>query len=69
MAAEQRVHANRLLVHEGDEEEEKNTTHFEVRPAVRELCRTLDGFIFVVDASQDSSSGRFLNPIFINRSV
>ena len=33
---------------------------YEVRKAIKDLCRTLDAFIFVVDASQQAESGQYM---------
>ena len=32
---------------------------YELVPAVRDLCQTLDGFVYVVDASRDSPSSKY----------
>lgn len=40
-----------------EQAEEDTVKAFEVNQSIRELCRTLDGFIFVVDASEVESSG------------
>jgi hypothetical protein len=32
--------------------------HYEVRKAIKDLCRTLDAFIFVIDATQEVESGK-----------
>lgn len=61
----ERLQHNRLLQHGnrkpnvdeervevGEEEEE-----FEVRQAVKDLCRTLDAFVFVVDSNQNQGTG------------
>lgn len=39
---------------------------YELLPAVRDLCQTLDGFVYVVDSSVDSPAGDYyhFNPLF-----
>ena len=47
---EDRLRYSRLLVHnqQGNEDE-----GFEVRQAIRDFTRTVDGFVFVIDATKD----------------
>ena len=56
---EQRVDQDRMqrnkLVKENKNSE--SGEKYELVPAVRDLCQTLDGFVYVVDASKDSPSG------------
>ncbi|KAK3592045.1 hypothetical protein CHS0354_019300 [Potamilus streckersoni] len=47
-----RMQHNKLVRHNAQEEEGKEK--YNLLPAIRDLCRTLDGFVFVVDASQET---------------
>jgi hypothetical protein len=70
---EQRLAANRMLVHNAamypDNPDADAPRFFEVQPAVRQLCRTLDGFIFVVDASSDAQIGWFTLYLIIGLNI
>lgn len=46
-----RAQQNHLLKAQQDQD---GSTEFELNPAVRDFCQTLDGFIYVVDASADA---------------
>jgi len=37
----------------------------ELQPAVKELCRTLDGFVYVVDATEAADHSLCLHLLFI----
>ena len=55
---EDRLHYNRLLAQQaqgGDNDE--GQVEYEVTQAVKDLCRTLDGLIFVVDVTKNSQIG------------
>lgn len=58
MAAGNRLQYNRLLVHP-NKDDAQNEMCYEVTPAVRDLCRSLDGFVFVIDTMQDAETGVF----------
>lgn len=61
---EERLRGNRLLAQAGDgdaEAEEAPEEKYEVRQSVKDLCRTLDGFIFVVDSEIGDSNYNLVN--------
>lgn len=49
-----RVQGNRLMQVNSDK---TSPEKFELISAVRDLCRTLDAFVFVVDASLENNNG------------
>ena len=57
---ERQLQANRMLQAQAMEVEEGNAKHYELRPAIRELARTLDAVVFVVDASAKASASKGL---------
>ena len=57
---ERQLQANRMLQAQAMEVEEGNAKHYELRPAIRELARTLDAVVFVVDASAKASTSKGL---------
>ena len=60
-AGEGRLKNNRLLAKPQVEPNEDGEVEveYEVRQAVKDLCQTLDGFIFVVDVTKDSQTGSY----------
>ena len=50
-----RMQRNKLVKESAESESGEK---YELVPAVRDLCQTLDGFVYVVDASKDSPSGQ-----------
>ena len=53
---------SKLLVDVEDaEDDESQQSDTRLRHTVRELCKTVDAFIYVVDASADSQRGRNIN--------
>ena len=53
---------SKLLVDVEDaEDDESQQSDTRLRHTVRELCKTIDAFIYVVDASADSQRGRNIN--------
>ena len=64
---EERLRGNRLLAQaqndDGDAEQEEK---YEVRQVIKDLCRTLDGFIFVVDAENETGTNDSFNIPVIN---
>jgi len=57
-SAEQRASQSRLMAASGGTAEEPAVS--ELHPAVKELCRTLDGFVYVVDATAPADHGLYL---------
>jgi len=57
-SAEQRASQSRLMAALGGTAEEPAVS--ELHPAVKELCRTLDGFVYVVDATAPADHGLYL---------
>ena len=57
---ERQLQANRMLQAQAMEVEEGSAKHYELRPAIRELARTLDAVVFVVDASAKASTSKGL---------
>ena len=55
---ERQLQANRMLQAQAMDVEEGNAKHYELRPAIRELARTLDAVVFVVDASAKTSTSK-----------
>ena len=55
---ERQLQANRMLQAQAMDVEEGNAKHYELRPAIRELARTLDAVVFVVDASAKASTSK-----------
>ena len=59
----QRLQVNRMLVRNNNQDNEASASNqneaYEVRPAIKELCQSVDGFIFVVDASIQTKEGLF----------
>ena len=54
-ADQDRMQRNKLVKESKDSDSGEK---YELVPAVRDLCQTLDGFVYVVDASKDSPSGQ-----------
>ena len=58
----ERLRNNRLLVaRPGDEVIEGVEPHYELQQSVMSLCRTLDGLVFIVDASQSEETSKPLS--------
>lgn len=63
----ERLHVNKLLRQQAHPHQEKqqadespsidDEAQYTVTNRVKELCQTMDGFIFVVDSSADSETG------------
>ena len=49
-----RIQRSKLIKENQNKDAEEK---YELVPAVRDLCRTLDGFVYVVDASADFPAG------------
>ena len=54
-ADQDRMQRNKLVKESKDAD---STEKYELVPAVRDLCQTLDGFVYVIDASRDSPSSK-----------
>ena len=52
-----RMQRNKLVKENQDKDSEEK---YELVPAVRDLCRTLDGFVYVVNASAESPAGLYI---------
>ena len=61
VAHNQRLQVNRMLVQRNQENGEAAAEQdaYDVRPAIKELSQSVDGFIFVVDASMETKEGWF----------
>jgi len=57
-SAEQRASQNRLMAASNSTAE--NLAVSELQPAVKELCRTLDGFVYVVDVTATTDHSLYL---------
>ena len=55
---ERQLNANRMLQAQAIDIEDGTAKVYELRPAIRELARTLDAVIFVVDASTNMSASK-----------
>ena len=62
-SAEQRASQSRLLAAVSGAAGELVIS--ELQPAVKELCRTLDGFVFVVDATAAADHSLYLQLLFL----
>lgn len=61
-----RLKINKLLVQNKNSDLEEDNDIFEVNPSVKDLCRTLDGFVFVIDASNTDETGK-LDPYDVQK--
>ena len=55
----QRLQNNRMLAVEAVDVEAGQEASYQLLPAMQELCRTLDAFVFVVDAGETKEAGKF----------
>lgn len=55
---ERQLQANRMLQAQAIDVDQGSATVYELRPAIRELARTLDAVIFVVDASSSITKSK-----------
>ena len=64
--SQDRLSRNRMLNQQRSSQGEEEVT-YELQPALQQLCHTLNGFIFVVDASstKQSGEGMVLRPLFL----
>ena len=57
----ERLKNHRLLQQSDQEEKEENI--FTLKDNVKEFCRSLDAFVFVIDATENESTGRAFLPL------
>ena len=61
-SAEERANQSQLMV--ASSSTAGQSAFSELQPALKELCRTLDGFVYVVDASAAADHSLYLQSVF-----